>query len=182
MKKNKSIILILVLLLLLVLGILMFLYIKTKKDFAEMKSLSSSVFEYSKQSEQILNLRTNSEKFRGDIAKINGYLVSSGGEVDFIEKIENLARKQNLSSEITSVSIDNDKVLYKDGLEYLVLNLKTYGSWNSTFTFLSMLENMPYNISVEKAGFVYIDDKDIKNRQSSGFEGVFSLKVLKKIK
>jgi len=74
-------------------------------------------------------------------------LLPSDGEVPFIEQIETLAKNSGLQTKTNNVSsIGGDTETTKT----FQMQEETTGSWNNTLYFLNQLENLPYNIRVQR--------------------------------
>jgi Tfp pilus assembly protein PilO len=74
-------------------------------------------------------------------------LVASNQTVPFIESIEGSARKIGITITTNSVDIAQDPTL-PEKYEYLKLAFSTQGSWQNTYTFLSMIESLPYKSTI----------------------------------
>ena len=81
-----------------------------------------------------------------DVARINNFFVDEKSPITFIEALEELGRTtRNL------VTIDLDQAFSKDGLLGFRLNVE--GSEESLLRYLSAVELMPYEITVEEWSF-----------------------------
>jgi len=85
-----------------------------------------------------------------DKQKITHYFVPAGGAVDFITSFEKAAVSSSLK--FTTVSIDTSSIpeLDSQGKELLDVVFSTEGSWSNTLHFLSLLESLPYSVSIDR--------------------------------
>ena len=72
---------------------------------------------------------------------IESFFVKAGEEAFFLEKVETLAAHANLQIKIFNFE-KREKVLY--------LNFQTQGSFSDSYYFLSLIESLPYNLSIVK--------------------------------
>lgn len=87
-----------------------------------------------------------------DVANIKNSILSSDGDVKFIEDIERIARADGLSINIDSLSFQEDPVATANGVVVLNLKAKTTGSWAATYTFLKQIESLPLKVKVKSFG------------------------------
>ncbi len=73
-------------------------------------------------------------------AEIESHFVRSSEASAFLDGIENLARKSDVSLEIASVNTE------KSGA-YMTVALKTSGTFSAIYKFINLLENSPYILS-----------------------------------
>jgi hypothetical protein len=78
------------------------------------------------------------------LSHVDSFFIPADGVVDFISLLEQLGVESGVELSIGSVSIDSESE--SASKEVLSLNIQTEGSWQDTFTFLSLLENLPYRI------------------------------------
>lgn len=89
-----------------------------------------------------------------DRATLASFFLNPDDEVTFIEKIEQLAKTNNLDITTTNVSAKNDSNSSFQALEFQAV---TTGSFNNNLLFIALLENLPYNIRIEGADFSATD-------------------------
>jgi hypothetical protein len=110
--------------------------------------------------------------------KLDSYFISSNDVVSFIKEIENLANLADVSIEINSVSIGDyvEEQKKSDVIEVLDLDINLSGSWSGSFHFISLLEEMPNKISVERLN---LSAKESSNNKTTKWDGAIGLKILK---
>jgi hypothetical protein len=126
--------------------------------------------------EQMKNLSLSLALVQSDVDKVNSHIVTADGEVAFIEEVENLAKADNLGIKIDTVNVAQANDLTPAGLEYLNLSMSVTGSWLSTFHFLSLIENMPYDVMVNQSDISDISDGVTGPTQ---WQGDFQISVIK---
>jgi len=108
------------------------------------------------------------DKTKEDREKINSFFVKSDEEtVDFLENVEALANSLNLEINIVSVNVlDID-----ENNQILDLNLKITGSFNSVYDFISLIDSLPYELSLDKFNMnssVNVNEAGVENFEWSG--------------
>lgn len=88
----------------------------------------------------------------GDRAEASGRFVSQDGVVSFIQTVEGLAKAQGLQVKTTGVSTVELATSSKY-YEQVRLDIETSGSWQKNFTFLKLIESLPYSVTLARAGF-----------------------------
>jgi len=76
--------------------------------------------------------------------KISSYFVRKNEAVQFIERIEELGRRSNLSLSLQNVSVADKEKVFR-------LNANAEGRFEDMMYFLELLPNLPYKISLEAA-------------------------------
>ncbi|MBI3273657.1 MAG: hypothetical protein HYZ69_00780 [Candidatus Colwellbacteria bacterium] len=96
---------------------------------------------------------------KDDIAKIENTFVDKNTPVEFIESIEALARRtrNTMSLEIDSANSDDARLGFRLTLEALEKN---------TFDFLTLLELLPYHISITEINFQKIASASLQTRET----------------
>ena len=82
-----------------------------------------------------------------DKAKINSYIIQSGGSVAFITELAGNIGLDYNTDKIESKSVPD---LDSQGKELLTVSFTVTGKWNSVFKFVKLVESMPYSIYIEK--------------------------------
>lgn len=78
------------------------------------------------------------------VSHIDSFFIPADGVVDFISSLEALGAESGVELSIDSVAVESESE--SASKEVLNLSLQTEGSWQNTFIFLSLLENLPYRI------------------------------------
>ncbi len=118
--------------------------------FYNVRAESQSVSELSAQIEQLSNEESTSSTLKhsvavteGDSSKLNSYFVSSDNVVSFINSMEALG--VNVGSDVSTTSIDPGK-----DSSTLTFNIVAKGSFSSVSRFVTLLENVPYQVRIQK--------------------------------
>jgi len=104
--------------------------------------------------------------------------------VQFIEKIEYLAKYSNLSLDVKSILLSNQNLDEKNNaslIENMKLNLDVKGSYSDIVYFLKFLELLPYKLYIDR---VSIEKKEIEVMEEGlapldSWDGKFDLTILK---
>ena len=121
---------------------------------------------------------------------IESYFVSQNGVVDFIESVERLATLSEIDVTINFIDVENasSPSSEKSAEFYEMLHIKmiTEGTWHDTVHFLSLLENVPYKVDIQRTSFVFVpQSENALSFSSSGsgdnrtWRGNFDFTVLK---
>lgn len=99
-----------------------------------------------------------------DKAKINSYIIQSGGSVVFITELEQLASNIGLEYNTDRIESASEPELDIQGKELLTVSFTVNGAWSSVFKFIKLVEAMPYSITIEKVDlFAAVPDKKTIN-------------------
>lgn len=90
-----------------------------------------------------------------DLDKAQSSIVSKEAEIEFIEKIETLARSNGLAIEIESLVLKNQDLPSPD-LTVLNVKAKTRGTWAGTYLFLAQLESLPYKLKIGRSSMIRV--------------------------
>lgn len=156
-----------------------FLFQEIKNKIEAASSLENIVATQSDTIEYINSTKQNLLDIEGDRKKIANYIIPSDGEVALLGDLEDLAKFNNLLVSVESLSLENKENLKNMGLTNLVVQIKTQGKWSSIYKFLSQIESLPLEVTVEK---VYLINKGNSLNGPFGenvWEGIFDIKVLK---
>ena len=87
----------------------------------------------------IKQLDDSVKMIEGDRAQLETHFAQSSDIVPFLDTIEGLAPKTGITAEVTSVDLSADRT-------ELVVGMKTSGTFNGLYKFLTLLENSPYEL------------------------------------
>lgn len=93
-------------------------------------------------------LRKAAENTSEESSKISSYIVRSGGSVDFITNIEQVAAASGLVYNTDRIEAINNPELDIGQKELLEVSFSVSGNWSSLIRFLKLVENMPYGIKI----------------------------------
>lgn len=100
------------------------------------------------------DVQSTLKKIQPDVDKLDTYLVTNSTIVSFIQTVESIAKTAGISLGINSVSLQGDAALSKSAAQknntsqQLVIQFVSEGSWMDTYYFVSLLENLPFKISI----------------------------------
>lgn len=90
---------------------------------------------------------------RAEVEKLDTFFVAKDGVPNFIEYIEGLGKESGVALSIGNVSVEPDTKNKDDFKEILRLKVEMLGSWQELFTFLSIIENLPYRVQIDNVSF-----------------------------
>jgi len=111
--------------------------------------LSQEAFVESQKNTSSLAVRNALNNAEGDIKKIESYVVTEDGVVDFIQFVESLADSAGVSLDVNQVSFEDEEK------RLLSIHMVSEGSWQETFHFVSLLENIPYRAQFERLNLLF---------------------------
>jgi hypothetical protein len=130
-----------------------FLFWDIKVKNEQISSLVNDANQFSNKDHALRLVKISLEQNKNLIDQLDSYFIPSDGVVGFISSIESLGKESGVELVVTSVETLSDPKNTKDFKEALHLRLETMGSWKGTFYFLSVLENLPYQVDVSQVTF-----------------------------
>ncbi len=130
-----------------------FLYTDIKKTNQNWSVLSYELETKNNIEEYMISTGKIIQNLSNDLGKINKSIVSSTGDVEFIESIEKLADSNNLSIVINSLQLETNSKSTTSPVAILRINFKTEGGWLGTYKFLNQIESMPVKVKVNSYTF-----------------------------
>ena len=82
--------------------------------------------------------------------ELDRYFVASEGVVDFIERIERIGKNIGVALIFTTVEVPKEERIVPS-LDRLVLRFSATGSWEQVMRFFTLVESLPYALSVADA-------------------------------
>lgn len=86
-----------------------------------------------------------------DRAKINSYIVTEDKIIDFIESIENIGKITNTTVSLSAINSKEMDELSKGASGHIQAKVEIIGSWTGVMTALSLLENLPFSLSLQNS-------------------------------
>ena len=118
------------------------LFIVDKK----IKEIENTESESSKEDRK-LALKSLIQINRGEVQTLRDFFIKKGDEVKFIERIEEVARKNSVQFEINSIDVKGkDADSFK---EDITVKMNISGSWANLIGFLDMLNKMSFGVSIQ---------------------------------
>jgi hypothetical protein len=141
-------------------------------------SKSIEIRDITKKNDSYLFMKKDIEMNKNSINKVNDYIIKADETVAFMEKIESLAKSNNLKSEVKSVSFEAIPNGDISNIEYMRIQMDVVGEWKNVEYFLELLENYPINLKIKKFSFSRVDTT-VKNKKISQWTGNFDFSVIK---
>ncbi|MES3004968.1 MAG: hypothetical protein V4690_02550 [Patescibacteria group bacterium] len=160
-----------------------FLFNDIKNKTKETSSLENVLFEHDDLRSYAISTQKNLDSIKDDQKKVNDFFVIKDGDVAFLEDLESLARNKGLSVEVQSLAIEEVEGLKPNGLTSLRIRVKVIGRWNSLYTFISQIENMPFKVTIERVNLIRggTPSDSAATPTASTWEGNLEIRVLKYI-
>ncbi len=158
-KQNKIIALVILNLIVLVLYVGVFFSIKGTQESTSL--LLNEVETNDKKNDKLQSIRAILRDSDSDIKKLESYFIASDGIVTFIETIEAEAKVSGVKTTIDFVNVDGAQSKNAtSSKETLRLRLSTEGSWAESMYFLSLLEQIPFQVNMERVSLVYSPESE----------------------
>jgi hypothetical protein len=103
-------------------------------------------------------LHKAAENTSDESSKIASYIVRSGGSVDFITNIEQVAAAGGLVYNTDKIEAISTPELDFGQKELLEVSFSVTGNWTSLIRFLKLVENMPYGIKIQRFELTSLGD------------------------
>ena len=154
--------------------------IKTKNEHISILEHDFSI-QASKQ-EYLISTQKILQDLAPDIANINNSIIASGGEVQFIESLESIAKGNGLLVVIDSIVSDDNPKSVSNSVSNLKIKAKMKGSWIGTYRFLAQIESLPTKIKINKFSFInteiQIDSGAKVGTSGNGWQSLFEITAL----
>ena len=181
-KSNKQIEIILLVIVVAVFVSYYFVYVDIKKKNEHISSLQIDLLFQTDKEKYILLTERAIAAVKVDLDKVNSSVISTTGDVEFIEKLEALARNNGLTMAIDSLNLEEDPKAKNPLTTILKIKANTDGSWTGTYKFMNELESLPFKIKISQyalQGSSGIANEDGTKSISSQWHGTFEIRVLK---
>ncbi len=178
-KETKTLISIILFLDIISIGVFLLLYLNTKNLVAESINKENDI-------KLELIREDGSTMMKEDLAlakkyqeKIHSYIIPKAGTVDFIKVLEEMVSNSGLKSNIKTVVNQAYDKGNSVGTENLKINMDVIGEWKNIQFFLSLLENYPLKIDIQKVSFNKLSDSFISSKKMVSWVGGFEFTVVK---
>jgi translation initiation factor IF-2 len=123
--------------------------------------------------EEITSLNHSLQKITDERTQLENHFAKSSDVVPFLDTLEKLAPKVGALAEVDSVDTPADNI-------GLMVGLKTSGSFEAIYKFLTLLENSPYELNILSMDMhkMEVGDVSSKNIKNSKWEAVFKIQLL----
>lgn len=149
-----------------------FLYKKINDNNEKKQREAINLQTETRKRDDLASLHQSLEKNAPERALLENHFIKSSDIVPFLNMIEELAAKAGVAAQIDSIDANKNN-------SELTVGLKTSGSFELVYKFLTLLENSPYEldfISMDlHKSYAGAPDKSVK---SPGWEAVFKIQLL----
>jgi len=176
-----KIILLLIICTLSLFGVIYFVYFEIKEKNEKIMNVEQDISTQNSKHDYLVSAQKLIEDIEPDIAKIGDSIVSSNGDVAFIENLEFIARSYDLSIQIDSLTIEDDLKNESNPISTLKIKAKINGSWTNTYVFLSELESLPFKLKINKFNLISSGEVSNVDKTSSNidWQALVEISVLK---
>lgn len=134
-------------------GVLVLMYLgyhtidTLRKDIT---TTNDELYSLKSKADRLVSLRQVTNSTDDELTRVNEFFVSSNGALEFVEYIENLAKKSALEYKIEFFDVEQDPDFLEQGKELLKTSIRVTGTTKNTRYFLSLIESLPYNIRIRR--------------------------------
>jgi hypothetical protein len=119
-----------------------------KQKTVHAHELKAEAIQKALERDENLILKSMLSDIQADIEDLSQRIVGNNA-VPFIEMVENLGKAAGVRATIASVSVT--PTFEGEKYENLVLAINAEGNWDKIYTYLKMLESLPYKVKVQSA-------------------------------
>ena len=131
-------------------GAYVFVLWGTIRSIDEASALAQTLTKKRAQSETFLSLRHIVADTASARKEMDGYFIAKEGVVDFIEQIEKIGNNVGVTLMFTTVDVRKEENS-APSLNTLLLRFSATGSWERVVRFFTLVESLPYALSVTDA-------------------------------
>lgn len=155
----------------------LFLYIKTTKNNSLSAQMRIEWQDEAHKRDEIRSFEQSLKMIEEERNLLQTHFAQSSDVVPFLDTIEKLAQKVNAKAEVVGV------YLSKDGKD-LFVEMEASGNFASTYKFITLLENSPYELEIMSMDLQKSvkTDPNSKNKTTSEWRVTLELKLLSFIK
>lgn len=113
----------------------------------EAKVIEGQITEEKSYEDRNRSLKVLLDDSNGDITRLNSRYVGASSTVDFLESIETYGKLSGAFATVDTVQ-EGEYKENPEAFKTLSLAISATGSWQQVYHFLSLLENMPYKVSM----------------------------------
>ncbi|MGB8816025.1 MAG: hypothetical protein WCC74_02200 [Minisyncoccia bacterium] len=163
--ETKKKIVILFLLAVSLIGIYYFLVADIMKKNQDIYTMLQNINNAKVKESEFVYLNENLSLAKDKIEKLHDFILKTDGEVDFIKVIEDLALSSNVKSEIKSAQTEQISDKESSIAENFRIGIDAVGTWSDDIYFLTLIENLPFQVTINNVSFEKISDYEIKGEK-----------------
>ncbi len=159
-----------------------FVYVEIRSKNEKVSSVEQDLSQKNTRYDYLVSMQKLVKDIEVDIKKIDESIVPKSGDVGFIEKIESLAKKNNLNIQIESLNLTSDPKAENSTVSTLKIKASVDGSWLNMYMFVSEIESLPIKIKVNRFSLKNKDEIPADRTKMAGlgkeWRGSFEISVL----
>lgn len=144
MSREKKLLIVSLLVALGLFGANAFFLFLTREEAGAAREIATKKFAAEMEAEEVRAIERAIAESKSEQDELLAYFVNKDGAVSFIERLESTGKTAGLAISLSNVSVPKAGNVFQ-------VDMATEGSFENTFYFLTLLEKLPYRISVEKA-------------------------------
>lgn len=165
---------------LVVIAVFLALFFTIKSKNQHISLLRNNIELETKKSADFQSLKKFSEGTAEARSKIDSIFVGKDGMVDFLGYLESIIKSAGAQAEISSINLEEARDVKNDSYEIIKIRGEAIGSWSSVYRALTLLDSLPFAVSINAAEIHKFSAGDVKSTKTKGgWSGNFELNVLK---
>ncbi|TSD03139.1 MAG: hypothetical protein Athens071416_200 [Parcubacteria group bacterium Athens0714_16] len=174
--KTKKILIIVSVITILVLSFDVFFMISLGKKTDSVTKLRGDFLVELKKEKQLDLIKKIIKETGAEQSSLDLCFVSSNGVVDFIKTIELVSELVGVTVDTKTVGVENSELIKNVNVETLSVEFVIQGSWTQTLEFLSLIENIQYDTTIERMSINKFTDAETKKES---WKSSFTIKAIK---
>lgn len=150
----KKIAVVLVFVTLWLLAMQYFLFYQIRKKSLNISTIKNNLDIEEKVQGYLISTQNTLDALSTDLENIDNSVIAKDGDVEFIERIENMAKSNGLELKMENLGFEPNNFLDKSEFVALRVKANTTGSWRGTYNFLLALESLSYRTKMNKFSMI----------------------------
>lgn len=176
LSKTKKILILISVITLLVLFFDIFFMISLGKKTDGVTKLRGDFLVELKNEKQLDLIKKIIKETEAEQSSLDLCFVNSNGVVDFIKTVELVSELTGVTIDTKTVGVENSELIKNVNVETLTVEFAIQGSWSQTFEFLSLIENIQYDTTIERMSINKFTDGETKEES---WKSNFTIKAIK---
>lgn len=139
----------------------------TKKQEEEAKENLKNYALLSMKSQNLKSLELQAAEIKENAGKLNNFYLKESGLVGFIESLEKTGKDANVLAGMHSAEVEKDK-------KSVLFRIKAEGGFKELFQYLVSLENLPYQVVIEKMNI----SKEGAEMEKDGWKSEVDIRII----
>lgn len=131
-----------------------FLFYEIRKKSLNISGIKNNLDVEEKIKGYLISTQNTLDAISNDLENIDNSVIAKDGDVQFIERIEDIAKANGLELKMENLSFEPNNFLDKSEFVALRVKANTTGSWRGTYNFAISLESLSYRTKINKFSMI----------------------------